>query len=150
MLRSIAASSSWRSPVIAVKQASEITLATLRVNNWELVLISFPMSWVEGHISHTNRELRRCHLEQSFDCYLFIKYRPWAVCFLLVAWKKTCVFLWAIIWPDSLKISLSDSVWRLKNFRQKCQTLPYEQLQFVNHCKLWTLKVCHLDSSNLV
>ena len=31
MLRSIAARSSWRSPVIAVKQASETTSATLRV-----------------------------------------------------------------------------------------------------------------------
>ena len=57
--------------------------------------------------------------------------------------KKTSVFLWAIIWPDSLKISLSDSVWRLKNLRQKCQILPYEQFQIVNHCKLWTLMVCH-------
>ena len=33
MLRSIAASLSWRSPIIAVKQASDITLAPLRVNN---------------------------------------------------------------------------------------------------------------------
>ena len=63
--------------------------------------------------------------------------------FLLVIWKKTSLLLWAIIWPDSLKISLSDSVWRLKNFRQKCQILPYEQFQIVNHCKLWTLMVCH-------
>ena len=39
MLRSIAASLSWRSPVIAVKQASETKSATLLVNNEELVLI---------------------------------------------------------------------------------------------------------------
>ena len=39
MLRSIAASLSWRSPVIAVKQASETKSATLVVNNEELVLI---------------------------------------------------------------------------------------------------------------
>ena len=33
LLRSIAARSSWRSPVIAVKQASDITSAAVRVNN---------------------------------------------------------------------------------------------------------------------
>ena len=41
VLRSVAASSSWRSPVIAVEQASEIASAALRVNNSELTLISF-------------------------------------------------------------------------------------------------------------
>ena len=43
ILSSIAASSSWRSPVIAVKQISEFTSAALRVYNSKLALTSFPM-----------------------------------------------------------------------------------------------------------
>ena len=50
MLRSNAASSSRRSPVMVVKQASEMTSAALRVNNQELALMSFPMRCVESHI----------------------------------------------------------------------------------------------------
>ena len=42
-LKSVVSSSSWRSLVIAVKQASEITSAILHVNKKELALISFPM-----------------------------------------------------------------------------------------------------------
>ena len=38
-----AASSSWRSPFITVKQDLEITSAALRANNCELALLSFPM-----------------------------------------------------------------------------------------------------------
>ena len=43
MLRSIPASLSWRSSVIAVKEASETASAALWVKKLELALISFPM-----------------------------------------------------------------------------------------------------------
>ena len=100
MLRSIAASSSSRSPVIALKKASEITSTALRVNK-ELALISFPMLWVEGHISHSRLVLGRCHPQQpscsrKFGSLSFIKR---LVQFVFVAWNP-CLFLWATIRPD--------------------------------------------------
>ena len=81
MRRSIAASSSWRYPVIAVRKASEITSAAPRLKNQELTLISFPMRRVESHIGHRRRVLRRCHTWQSscsceFGCRVFIKHTP--------------------------------------------------------------------------
>ena len=117
-LWSIAASSSWRSPVIAVKQASENTSAALRVKKLELPLISFLMRWVEGRIGHCSRVLRRCHHERSscsgeFGFRSFIKQSPSAVCVPLVMWKK-CVFLRAQFGWRSLNISLSDSVLETK------------------------------------
>ena len=98
MLRSIAASSSWRFPVIAVTQASQTTSATLRVKKLELPLISFPMRWEEGHISHCSRVLRRCHPERSscsveFGCRSFIIHSPWTVCFQFVMWKNLRVLM---------------------------------------------------------
>ena len=97
MLRSIAASSSWRFPVIAVTQASQTTSATLRVKKLELSLISFPMRWEEGHISHCSRVLRRCHPEPSscsgeFGCRSFKKHSPCTVCFLPCHVKKLACF----------------------------------------------------------
>ena len=94
MLRSIAAISSSRSLVIAVKIASEITLAFLRMNK-ELALVSFPMRWVEGHISHSRRVLRRYRPKQpscsrQFGCRLFIKHTHWAV---FSSHEKTCLFM---------------------------------------------------------
>ena len=121
MLRSIAASSSWRSPVIAMKQASEITLSAFEYTT----LISFPMRWVEGHISHSSRILRRCHPEQStcsykFGCRSFIKHTPLAVFFFYFSCIKTCGFFCK---PQCgrilLKISLSYIVLRLKKKRLK-------------------------------
>ena len=78
MLRFTAASSSWGSPVVALKQASQVASAAFRVNNWELALITFSMRWVEDHISHRNRVLRYCHPVQSsrswkLGCRSFIK-----------------------------------------------------------------------------
>ena len=94
MLRSIAASSSSRSPAIAQKKVSEITSTALRVNK-ELALISFPMRWVEGHISHSRLVLRRCHPQQpscsrEFGCLLFIKRLEQ---FVFVTWKPLLVFM---------------------------------------------------------
>ena len=84
MLRSIAANSLSRSPVVAAKKTLEITSAALRVNKG-LALISFPMRWVEGHISHSRWVLWRCHPQQpscsrKFGCRLFLKHTHWAVC----------------------------------------------------------------------
>ena len=94
MLRSIAASSSSPSPVIAQKKVSEITSTALRVNK-ELALISFAMRWVEGHISHSRLVLRRCHPQQplcsrEFGCRLFIKRLDQ---FVFVTWKPLLVFM---------------------------------------------------------
>ena len=94
MLRSIAASSSSRSPFIALKKASEITTTVLRVNK-ELALISFPMLWVEGHISHSRLVLRRCHPQQpscsrKFGCRSFIKRLEQ---FVFVTWKPLLVYM---------------------------------------------------------
>ena len=118
MLRSIAASSSWRFSVITVTQASQTTSATLRVKKLELSLISFPMRWEEGHISHCSRVLRRCHPEPSscsgeFGCRSFIIPSPWTVC------EKTCVILWATIRLILLNISLSNTVLETKNLREE-------------------------------
>ena len=78
-----------------MKQASEITSAALRVNNYELTLISFPMCWAESHIRHSSRVLLRRYLEKSscsseFGCCKFIKQPKLAFYFL-------CYFLWRII-----------------------------------------------------
>ena len=74
MLRSIAPGS-LRSPVIAVKQASEITSAAHRVNNWELTLTPFQcVEWTATLVSAA----RRSHREQcscEFDRRSFIKHR---------------------------------------------------------------------------
>ena len=64
---------------LSVATSNIITLAALRVNNQELTLISFPMRWVEGHISHWSLVLQRSHPEKSlcsceFRCRLFIKH----------------------------------------------------------------------------
>ena len=113
MLRSIAASSSSRSPVIAQKKVSEITSTALRVNK-ELALIPFPMRWVEGHISHSRLVLRRCHPQQP-SCSLIHK-TPWAVCFRHM--KTLACFYEPQFDRISLNISLPDSILETKkNFR---------------------------------
>ena len=38
--------------------------------------------------------------EFEFSCRSSIKHSPWAVCSVIVMWKKVCVFLWATIRPD--------------------------------------------------
>ena len=88
---------------LSVATSNIITLAVLRVNNQELTLISFPMRWVEGHISHWSLVLQRSH---PISLFLWIplssihKTLPWAVCFLAAMWKDNRVFLWASIRPD--------------------------------------------------
>ena len=121
MLRSIAASSSSPSPVIAQKKVSEITSTALRVNK-ELALISFPMRWVEGHISHSRLVLRRCHPQQpscsrEFGCPLFIKRLEQ---FVFVTWKPLLVFMshnsTGFHWTFHFQTILETK----KTFRQKC------------------------------
>ena len=102
-LRSIAVCSSWRSSVIAVKQASGTTTAPFEWKNKSLLWYPFRcVEWKATSVTAT--ECHDCHPDRSlcsdeFGCRSFIKYSPWTVCFLLVL-GKTCVFLWATILPS--------------------------------------------------
>ena len=123
MLRSIAASSSSRSPVIARKKVSEITSTALRVNK-ELALISFPMRWVEGHM-HQSQQACFTALSSpatfmfSWIRLSFIHKTPWAVFFRHM--KTLACFYEPQFDRISLDISLSDFILKTKkNFRQTC------------------------------
>ena len=96
MLKSIAAQSSWRSPVITASLKNYIG----RPSSEKIRACSDILSdtWVEGHTSHCSRVLWRCHPERSsssgeFGCLSFIKHMPWTLCFLLVMWKNLRVFM---------------------------------------------------------
>ena len=125
MLRSIAAGLSLRSPVIAVKQASEITSAALRVNNWELTLTPFQcVEWkatsvsaakFHGAVTASNLYVpvnsTVVHLWNTALSSLFSNYHA----------KKNRVCLWASTPPNfkeyfPFRFYIRD----LKNFRQKC------------------------------
>ena len=61
------------------------------------ILISFPMHWVESHISHCSWVLWRCPSEQSsysgeFGCHSFITHSPWTACFLPCHAQKLACF----------------------------------------------------------
>ena len=124
--------------VISVKQASESASAALPVKKKELAPISFPMRWVEGHISHCSWVLRCCHPEQSlcsgeFGCRSFIKHSPWTVCFLLVVWKKLACFYEPQFCRVSPSISLSDSALETKKLQAEvlkstCRTIQVLKL----------------------
>ena len=78
-------SSPWRKPQKLHRPPFEWTT--------ELALISFSMSWVEGHISPSKRVLWRCHSKQSscsceFGCRSFIEHTLWAICFQIFIWKN--------------------------------------------------------------
>ena len=96
----IAASSLWRSTIIAVEQA------------WNYIVRPSVTSVTTAEF------YRRSHPEQSsrsieFCRRSFIKYTPWSVCFLIVMLikknkkKKTCVFSWATIWPVFSELTAS-------------------------------------------
>ena len=110
MLRSIAASSSWRSLVITVKQASEITSGALRVNNIELALclaLSFPMRWVTAALHFFRALAASCVLynlkehSQGFSLLngmsIFVTKGACSVIFTLLDERKNCAhtLLWA-------------------------------------------------------
>ena len=89
-------------------------------------LLWYPLRIVlmEGHISHSSRVLRRCHLEKSscflkFGCRSFTKHAPWSVCFLIAMWKKLACFYELQIGRISMNISLPDSVLETKKLQAK-------------------------------
>ena len=109
-------------------------------------------SFCESHISHNSLVLPHCHHEQ-FSCFCkfsycsFTKYTPCTVCLLIVMWK-TCMFLWATIWPDFSEHFTRFCI-KTKNLLVKVLNLNYrtisfgELLQIVNFDGLWTLMVWH-------
>ena len=66
---------------MAVRKASEITSAALRVKNQELALISSPMSRVEGHTGHSNLHALFI-IHHYLFYYLFIIY----LLFIIYSW----------------------------------------------------------------
>ena len=124
--------------------------------------ISFPRRWVESHISHCSRVLRRCHPERSscsgeFGCRSFKKHSPCTVCFLPCHVKKLAcfyelkfflIFCFLFGW-SSLNISPQDSVLETKKLQAKvlnstCRTILVCKLsQIVNFDGFWTLMVWH-------
>ena len=136
MLRSIATSLSWRSPVITVQQTSEIISVALRVN-WTKSLFWYPSRCGPHHSQ-----------QPSFSAL-----SSWAIFFLWIRLsfiqkthalrrlfsncheKKLC-FYEPQFGRISLNFSRSDSVLRLRHLRQKCYIPPTELFQFVNYCRL--------------
>ena len=122
MLRSIAASSSWWSQVIAVKQASEITSAALRVNKRLLWCPFRCYEWRAG--SFTAAEFTAL---SSWVIFMFLwirlsfihKTQALGTLFCNCHVKILVCFYEPQVGRISLNISLSVFVLRLKNLRQK-------------------------------
>lgn len=124
----IAASSLWRSTIIAVEQA------------WNYIVRPSVTSVTTAEF------YRRSHPEQSsrsneFCRRSFIKYTPWSVCFLIVMLikknktkKKTCVFSWATIWP----VFSEHFAFRFyfKTWKHQSKRVDFDLL---NHFSLWTI-----------
>ena len=109
-------------------------------------LLWYPLRIVlmEGHISHSSRVLRRCHLEKSscflkFGCRSFTKHAPWSVCFLIAMWKKLACFYELQIGRISMNISLPDSV--LETNKTSGKSLKFD---LPNYFSLWTIADCEL------
>ena len=137
MPRFIPASSSWWSPKSNRPPFEWTTGKSLLWYPLRIVLM-------EGHISHSSRVLRRCHLEKSscffkFGCRSFTKHTPWSVCFLIAMWKKLACFYELQIGRISINISLPDSVLETKKLQAKvwnsiCRIVSVcELLQIVNY-----------------
>ena len=114
------------------------------------------MRWVESHISHCSRVLRRCHPERSscsgeFGCRSFKKHSPCTVCFLPCHVKKLAcfyelkfflVFCFLFGW-SLLNISLQDSVLETETSGK----IRFAELfWFVTYRRLWTLMVLTLTA----
>ena len=79
----------------------------------ELALISFPVRWVEGHISHSSRDLQRCHPSNRLAPVIklsFIHKHPLSSLFSNCHVKKLARFMRAQFARISRNISRSDSV----------------------------------------
>ena len=83
--------------------------------------LAFPILYVEGHTTYRSRVLRRSHSEESLCCRSFIKHTPWVVCVVRRNYWYEPQFS-----RISPKISPSDSLLRIKNFRQQCRIQPAE------------------------
>ena len=123
ILRYIVASSSWRSPVIAVNQA------------WNFIFRPSVSSVTTAEF------FSRCHLEKSscsneFDCRSFIKHTPLAVCFLIVTFVNLRLFmshdLAGVLWIFHFQILSLD----LKRSKQKSWLRPVDLFRFVNYFRL--------------
>lgn len=147
----IAASSLWRSTIIAVEQA------------WNYIVRPSVTSVTTAEF------YRRSHPEQSsrsneFCRRSFIKYTPWSVCFLIVMLikknktkKKLASFHEPRFGRCSLNISLSDSISTLENIKAKELTSTYWTISVCELFQIWkfdvflTLMLWHLiDSFNLI
>lgn len=130
----IAASSLWRSTIIAVEQA------------WNYIVRLSVTSVTTAEF------YRRSHPEQSscsneFCRRSFIKYTPWSVCFLIVMLikkkqnKKKNLRLFmshdlaAVLWTFHFQILFQD----LKTSKQKSWLRPTELFQFVNYFRFGNL-----------
>ena len=150
--------SHFRSPQ-HLKQASEITMLALRVNNRELVQISSPEHWVKGHSSHSRPvfltvSTARAILLLPWIRLLFIhktwcsRYQPGsreleAVCFQ-IAMLIVSRFSWAANPPDFIEqFTFPSWFFKLKNYEealvfkafQLCVLRPFEL--WCNLCILW-------------
>lgn len=129
----IAASSLWRSTIIAVEQA------------WNYIVRPSVTSVTTAEF------YRRSHPEQSscsneFCRRSFIKYTPWSVCFLIVMLTKKTkqkqnlrLFmshdLAGVLWTFHFQILFQD----LKTSKQKSWLRPTELFQFVNYFRFGNL-----------
>ena len=91
----------------------------------------------EGHISHCDRVLRLCNLEQSscsgeFGCRSFVKTRFEQFVFYLSS-EKTCAFLYATIRPDFTEHSPA----RISGKSVRFDLPNYSSLKAIAKCELW-------------
>ena len=138
-------SSQWSKP-------QELHRPPFEWKKYELALISFPMRWVEGLISHCSRVSRRYHPERSlcsgeFGCRSFTKHSTELFVFYLSCENLAC-FYEPQFGRVSLKISLSDSVLETKRLQAEVLIRPaglqvFKLLQNVNFDGFFTLTVWH-------
>ena len=140
MLRSTAASSSWRSLVIAGKQASEITSAALRVNDWELVLIFFRCVEGRPHQPHQPALSSREILMLLWMRLSFIRksHALSNLCLIVM-----CETLRVFMSHNSFHVSLSDSVLDTKKTSGESVKFDLPNYLVVNYCRLWSVMVWH-------
>ena len=94
------------------------------------------MRWVEGHISHCSRLLRRCHPEQSscsgeFGCRSLMKKLGLNSSFSTCRVKKLVYFYQQQFGWSSLNFSISDSVLETKNLQAKVLNSTYRTIEVV-------------------
>lgn len=126
MLWCIPASSSWGSQVIKEKQASEITFTSSRTTE---SLLWYTFQCVEWKATSVPEQ---CSCSCGFSCDSFIKHRGWALCFLIFMLKNLPGFHEPQFSRTSQNTLLSDSVCRLRNYKQKGWIWLVELFKFGN------------------